>query len=155
MEDLPHVDEHGRRIAASADVTWAALLAVLGRATARVPAPLAAVWGLDPAAGRGDRFRPAVGDAIPGFAVVAVEPPQMLTLRGRHRFSRYELRFTLAGAAAGATLLSAHTSAAFPGSLGRVYRTLVIGSGGHVLVTRRLLEQVARRAERGVPHGHP
>ena len=32
----------------------------------------------------------------------------------------------------------------FPGVLGRLYRAAVIGSGGHRLVTRRLLRQVAR-----------
>jgi hypothetical protein len=40
--------------------------------------------------------------------------------------------------------VSAQTRAAFRGVLGRIYRAAVIGSGGHRLVTRRLLRQVAR-----------
>jgi hypothetical protein len=40
--------------------------------------------------------------------------------------------------------LRAETHAAFPGLLGRLYRAAVIGSGGHRLVTRRLLRQIAR-----------
>ena len=34
----------------------------------------------------------------------------------------------------------------FPGPVGTLYRAFVIGSGGHVLVTRRLLKTVKREA---------
>jgi hypothetical protein len=40
--------------------------------------------------------------------------------------------------------LHARTQAAFPGLRGRLYRAAVIGSGGHRIITRRLLRQVAR-----------
>jgi len=42
----------------------------------------------------------------------------------------------------------AETRAEFPGLQGSVYRALVIGTRGHVLVTRRILAAVQRRAER-------
>jgi hypothetical protein len=76
---------------------------------------------------------------VPGFRVVEAEPCRRLALRGRHRFSNYALTFVLDG-----DRLRAQTHAAFPGVLGRLYRAAVIGSGGHRLVTRRLLRQVAR-----------
>jgi hypothetical protein len=71
--------------------------------------------------------------------VVEAEPGRRLALRGRHRFSNYALTFVLDG-----DRLRAQTHAAFPGVPGRLYRAAVIGSGGHRLVTRRLLRQIAR-----------
>ena len=53
--------------------------------------------------------------------------------------SNYALTFVFYG-----DRLRARTHAAFPGILGRLYRAAVIGSGGHRLMTRRLLRQVAR-----------
>jgi hypothetical protein len=38
----------------------------------------------------------------------------------------------------------ARTWAEFPGPAGAAYRALVIGSGGHRLVVRRMLRRVAR-----------
>ena len=108
---------------------------------------LTSVWGLDPPAGGGFRD-PAPGDAVPGFAVAEADPPRTLVLRGSHRFSRYELRFSLVPVEPGRTELHARTDAVFPGLLGRGYRLAVIGSGGHVLAVRHLLGRVAGRAER-------
>lgn len=147
MQLLPVVDEHARTVAAPPERTWEALVAVLGGMPA-VPGPLASAWGLEHRDRRGDWARPTAGDTVPGFAVAQAEPPRTLTLRGRHRFSRYEFRFTLVPAGPGRTELSALTAAAFPGVLGGGYRLFVIGSGGHAVVVRRLLGQVARRAER-------
>lgn len=93
MEELPFVDEHARTVTASRTRTWQALLAVLARAVDRVPTALALAWGLQPATAHGDWSVPEVGATIAGFGVVEAEPPRQLTLRGRHRFSRYELRF--------------------------------------------------------------
>ncbi len=45
-----------------------------------------------------------------------------------------------------ASRVRARTYAAFPGVTGRAYRALVIGSGAHRIVTRRLLSRVASRA---------
>lgn len=40
------------------------------------------------------------------------------------------------------------TYARFAGLHGRIYRALVIGSGGHALATRRMLRSIKRVAER-------
>ncbi len=148
MEPLPVVDEHARGLAASPERTWRALVAVLGGGAAALPGPLASAWGLEHPARHGDWARPAPGDTIPGFAVTQADPPRTLTLRGRHRFSRYELRFTLEPVSPERTEVHARTAAVFPGVLGGAYRLLVIRSGGHVLVVRGLLARIAQRAER-------
>jgi hypothetical protein len=155
VESLPFVDDHARVVAAAPERTWQALVDVVGGFPA-LPGLLTSVWGLDPPVGRG-WSEPAPGDAVPGFAVVEADPPRTLVLRGRHRFSRYELRFSLDSVAPGRTEVHARTAAAFPGLLGRGYRLAVIGSGGHVLAVRHLLARVARRAEpdRRVPGGRP
>jgi hypothetical protein len=137
MDDLPYIDEHSQQIAAPADLVWAALLAVLRRGT-RAGEPIARLLGCDPAQGTAE-FTGRPGDAVPGFRVVEAEPGRRLVLRGRHRFATYALTFVLDGGR-----LRAQTHAAFPGFLGRLYRAAVIGSGGHRLVARRLLMQVAR-----------
>lgn len=136
METLPFLDEHSAPVTGSADVTWAALLRVLRRAFGG-GAWIARLLGCDPARGSA-QFAGRTGDALPGFRVVESEPGRRLALRGRHRFARYALTFVLEGGR-----LRAQTHAAFPGVLGRLYRAAVVGSGGHRLVTRRLLRQVA------------
>jgi hypothetical protein len=69
-------------------------------------------------------------------------------LEGRHRFSRYRLGFHLDPLEAGRVLVRARTDAAFPGPHGAVYKALVIGSGLHGVVMRRMLAQLKRAAER-------
>jgi hypothetical protein len=120
-------------------VVWTAPLKVLRREMGG-NAPIARILGCDPAQGTAE-FAGRPGEAVPGFSVVEAEPGRRLALRGRHRFSNYALTFILDG-----DCLRAQTHAAFPGVLGRLYRAAVIGSGGHRLVTRRLLRQVARAA---------
>jgi hypothetical protein len=71
-----------------------------------------------------------------------------LALEGRHRFSRYALTFRIDDLGDGASRLRAETRAEFPGARGSVYRALVIGTRGHTLATRRMLNSVGRRAER-------
>ena len=121
MGHLPEIDVHDRPVAASPDRAWRALVTVLAGTFWDVPQPLAVAWGLEPRTRdrRLDHLR--VGSTIPGFAVAEIEPPRMLTLRGGHRFSRYEFRFTLDDAGPGRVALHAHTSAAFPGPLGRIF----------------------------------
>jgi len=80
-----------------------------------------------------------------GFHVVHSAAPSVLVLRGEHRFSVYELAFRIEGYEQ--SVLSADTNAAFPGPLGRAYRTAVIGSGAHRIVVWRLLSEIKRRAE--------
>lgn len=136
MEQLPYIDEHSQQVAAPADVAWTALLKVLREMGGS--AQIARILGCDPAQGTAE-FAGRPGEAVPGFRVVEAEPGRRLALRGRHRFANYALTFIFDG-----DRLRAQTHAAFPGILGRLYRIAVIGSGGHRLVTRRLLRQVAR-----------
>lgn len=133
---LPFIDEHSVRIDAPPDAVWSALLRVLRGMNGS--SAVARLLGCDPAEGTAE-LTGARGDALPGFRVVEAEPGRRLALRGRHRFADYELTFVLEDG-----FLRAVTHAAFPGVGGKIYRTAVIGSGGHRVVTRRLLRQVAR-----------
>ena len=148
---LPFIDEHALAIDASREQVWDALLKVAAATfEGGVTAGVARVLGCRPATSAGPRPL-AVGSTIPGFAVTEAEPGSRLVLSGRHRFSRYELAFTLRQDARSGTRLGAETRAAFPGIHGRAYRAAVIGTRGHVVVVRRMLSAVARgsRRERG------
>lgn len=90
---------------------------------------------------------PVEGQETNGFRVAQVEEPAKLVLEGRHRFAHYRLTFFIEPVAANRTRVSARTEALFPGIGGAVYRALVIGSGGHEIVVRRLLASVARRLD--------
>ncbi|WP_337588776.1 hypothetical protein [Mycolicibacterium aromaticivorans] len=46
----------------------------------------------------------------------------------------------------GGTRVVAQSWAAFPGFMGRIYRALVIGSGGHRVVVRNMLKRIAQQA---------
>ena len=67
-----------------------------------------------------------------GFALDEATPPERFALKGE-----------LADEGCGHTRLRALTWAAFPGVAGKVYRALVIGSGGHRIVVRRMLKRIA------------
>jgi hypothetical protein len=126
---------------------WTALVRFAG-GWSSVPAVLAKAWGLEHSRRSGGwRGHVTVGDEAPGFAVAEADAPRRLVLRGGHRFATYELRFDLEPLERQRTLLRATTFAEFPGAGGRLYRLLVIGTGGHVLAVRRLLSGVAGRAE--------
>jgi hypothetical protein len=144
---LPFVDEHGVEVAAPPEVVWPALCRVAeGSFSSSAAGRFARLVGCESTAASGPR--PLVeGSAFPGFEVARAEPGVELALVGRHRYSEYALTFRLAGGD-GATMLRAETRARFPGVSGRLYRTAVIGTRGHVLVTMRLLAAVKRRAER-------
>src|SRR5258707_12715713 len=137
MEQLPYIDEHSQRIDAPAGVVWKALLRVLRREMGG-SARIARIRGCGPAQGTAE-FAGRPGEAVPGFRVVEAESGRRLAPRGRPRFANYALTFVLDG-----DRLRAQTHAVFPGVLGRLYRAAVIGSGGHRLVTPRLLRQIAR-----------
>jgi hypothetical protein len=66
---------------------------------------------------------------------------------GEHRFSRYALIFRITEREGAPLLISAETRAEFPGRSGRAYRTLVIGSRGHVIATRSILRGIRKRAQ--------
>jgi hypothetical protein len=148
LEELPAIDEHGTLVLAPVEETWRALLPVVrssftGRGVERVARAL----GCHPDSASGDIG--ARGATVPGFCVVRVVEPAVLALQGEHRFSRYGLIFRLEPTKDERTLLRAETRAEFPGLKGKAYRTLVIGTRGHVLVVNRMLRAVRRRAERG------
>lgn len=130
--DLPYVDEHAIRIAASRELVWIALqryvITSLHIAEGNL---LARILGTEP---RG------------GFEVSDSVPAERLTLVGRHRFSRYMLAFELTDSAEGTTQLHAQTYAAFPGVRGRIYRALVIGTRAHLIATCHILRSIRRQS---------
>jgi hypothetical protein len=145
---LPHVDEHSIEIEAGAEATWEAALRVADGSFASTQSSRAArLLGCADVDVSGPRPL-VVGSTFPGFRVEAAERPQRLALGGSHRFSRYALIFRVEELGEGRTRLRAETRAEFPGLKGRVYRALVIGTRGHVLLVRRLLGAAKRRAER-------
>lgn len=91
-------------------------------------------------------FAPVQSATLSGFRVAASTPPSELALEGCHRFSRYSLTFRIDDVD-GQVRVRAETRAEFPRFTGKLYRAVVIGSGGHVIVVRRLLRAIRRRAE--------
>ena len=151
LEELPSIDEHGTLVHAPVETTWKALLEVVpgsfsGRATERIASGLACAQRR--AEGPIDR----IGSTVPGFMVARVVEPAVFALEGEHRFSRYGLIFRLEPTKDDRTLLRAETRAEFPGFTGTIYRTLVIGTRGHVIAVNRILRAVKKRAE-GWPGG--
>ena len=146
LPELPHVDEHAVEVAAPPEAAWEAVLAgmrgAFGRSGAR---RIAAALGCDPRR-TSSWDRPTVGSTVPGFRIVTAEPPRLLVVAGGHRFSRYGIVWRIDPAGRGSRI-RAETRAEFPGPHGALYRLAVVGTGGHVVVTRRLLAQMARRAE--------
>jgi hypothetical protein len=132
----PLVDERRVVAGAPADAVWASVVRHFTAPRRRGRADLlAVVLGAEP---RGE-------GTMPGFGVAEEAPPRRLRLAGRHRFSRYALEFVVTPGPGG-TALSARTYAEFPGPHGAAYRALVIRSGVHAVVTRRMLRQLAAAA---------
>jgi hypothetical protein len=145
---LSHIDEHATLIEAGSQATWDALLRVIeGSVSAGGASGFARALGCADTAAAGPRPL-AEGSAFPGFHVEAATEGRELALAGSHRFSAYSLIFRLDDLDAGETRLRAETRADFPGLRGEAYKTMVIRTRGHVLVTRRLLGATKRRAER-------
>jgi hypothetical protein len=141
MERLPYIDQHAITVRANRDDTWSALLRVMCR-------------------------DPRDPSTVPtGFVLDEARAPQRFALKGRHPFAVYRWVFELEDGPAGGTRLRALTWAAFPGLHGKVYRGLVIGTGAHRLVVRRMLKRIAATALSGaeadyadvfevpIPHG--
>jgi hypothetical protein len=122
MKRLPYIDEHAITVNADRDDTWSALLELMCR----------------------DAHDPTT---VPtGFVVQEARPPVRLALKGRHPFAVYRLVFELTQDCAQCTRLRARTWADFPGVHGKAYRALVIGTGAHRVVVRRMLKHVAVKA---------
>jgi hypothetical protein len=150
-EELPLLDEHVVRTSADSERVWRALPAALSAAFAHTRgSALARLLGCRDR-GDGEQFAAVEGATIPGFRAARVDPPRELSLEGRHRFARYALAFRVVPRADGASI-HAVTRAEFPGLHGALYRIVVVGSGGHSIVTKRILKSIARRAERAHSH---
>ena len=145
LDGLPFVDEHLALIDAPAEAVWQTLGHALRVRLPLVASAAAAVLGAQSRASVGEPLR--AGSTLPGFTVTTAEPGRRLVLTGRHRFSRYALIFSLTDRN-GQTQLAARTHASFPGVHGRLYRAVVIGSGGHRLVVNHMLRGIRRAAER-------
>lgn len=148
LESLPRIDEYSVQIDAEPQVTWSALLPVIARSFGgSVSGRIARALGCEHTEAHGDPEE--TGATVPGFVVARAIVPTLYALLGAHRFARYALVFCIESIDDGdRSLLRAETRAEFPGTKGRIYRALVIGTRGHVLVVRRLLSAVGRRAER-------
>ena len=128
-----YVDEHARLLPGVAPERAYAAARSYAERLVRPPGPVTRVvtllLGTDPAS---------------GFALADEQPPRLVSLSGRHRFSHYvmDLRVDPAPDGTGSTV-TVVTWADFPGLQGRLYRAAVIGSRGHVLAVRRMLAAVA------------
>jgi hypothetical protein len=145
---LPFVDEHHVVVAAGAAAVWQTLTGVVGRKRVGRSEAYARLVGAEPAAASGSALEE--GSTLPGMRVVESVPGCRAVLAGRHFFFRYTLVLELESAPDGSgTVLRAATYAVFPGPLGFVYRQLVIGSGAHGKLVRRLLAEVRDRVGAG------
>lgn len=151
MTDLPFVDEYDTVVPATPEVTFDALASLVGRSFAGTSGRVfTALLGC---AHRGSSYSlpPQAGQELNGFRVAEAERPHRLVLEGRHRFASYRLGFAIEPTEGGGSRLSARTDAAFPGLAGGAYRLLVIGSGAHAVIAKRMLAAVARKAARVSP----
>lgn len=145
------MDEHEVAASASPEEVWAALPGALRDAFDRSRAHwLARILGCE-GEGCAGELDSAPTETLAGFHVTSTDPPREVTLEGRHKFSRYRLAFEIEPAGPGARI-RAITHAEFPGVRGALYRAMVVGSGGHRIVTSRILRSIARRAERAHSH---
>jgi hypothetical protein len=145
---LPFIDEHAVTVEACAANVWPALSRVVDRSFSGAGQTLIArALGCADLA-NSDPHPLAQGSTRPGFHVRTAVPPHELSLEGRHRFSRYSLSFHIEELNGNRTRLRAETRAEFPGLIGRGYRALVIGTGGHALVVHHMLAAVKHGAER-------
>jgi hypothetical protein len=144
--ELPYVDEHSVAITAAPEAAWAALIRTIrGSFSGPVAGSVARLLDCDPRAAS-DWSRPAPGCSLPGFEATTVEPPSLIRLSGRHRFSEYALTFRI-DEVNGGCRCRAETHARFPGLRGRLYRTTVIGSRGHRFAVLTMLGNIKRLAE--------
>lgn len=119
MERLPYIDEHAVTIDANRAQTWSALLRVMCR----------------------DPHDPS---SVPtGFVLDEARPPVRFALKGHHPFAVYRWVFELDEEAPQRTRLRALSWGDFPGIHGKVYRALVIGTGGHRVAVRWALKRIA------------
>ena len=117
--ELPFVDAHAIDVGAPRERVWPEVGAAM-RGFASVPGTALLARVLDARERGGLGTFPQPGTAAGGFRVTEHDEPRRLVLSGRHRFARYRLSFLL---------------------------DAVIGTRGHVVVVRRMLAGIRRRAE--------
>jgi hypothetical protein len=144
---LPLIDEHEVSVDVPADEAWPFVIDAFTRLTTR---PAWRAYGkairCEPDRASGD---PAtIGATVPGFRVMRCENPTEWGLEGRHLFSRYALTFRIVPLDDAHCRVTAESRAEFPGHHGTAYHALVIGTGGHVLGVRGILQRIKREAER-------
>lgn len=145
---LPYIDEHTTIIAADTQTVWPQLLTVVDISfSGTTRTAFARALKCVHSAPSGPRPL-VVGAKVVGSEVVRANPASELVLEGSHRFSTYSLTFRLQGIDPARSRLTAETRAMFPGPAGAVYRSLVIGTRGHVVVVKLMLAQARRRSER-------
>lgn len=154
-DELPFIDVHSLAVNVVPERAWDAVTQVmrgwaggaLPRRSARVGALLACLLGC------ADAEPPPPGTGLPeamvGFHVARAERSSLIELEGEHRFSRYALTFRVEPSDGSRCVVHAETRATFPGRSGSIYRAAVIGTGAHVIVVRRMLTSIKRKAERG------
>jgi Protein of unknown function (DUF2867) len=123
MKRLSYIDEHAITVDANRAETWSALLRVMCR----------------------DPHDPST---VPmGFALEEARRPERLALHGHHPFASYRWVFDLDPLdASDRTRVRSATWAHFPGVHGKIYRALVIGTGGHRVAVRWTLKRIAATA---------
>jgi hypothetical protein len=125
-----YVDEHTRDLDETVPAAWAAVRSFVDDLITRGDdSRLTGLLATDPPA---------------GFAVAEEQPPHLVSLAGRHRFSDYVLDLRVSPTGDGSRV-TAVTYADFPGARGRAYRAAVVGSRGHVLAVRRILTAIGDR----------
>ena len=127
---LPLLDEHSAIVQGSASAVWEAVRHY--------------------ALGLAQSDRTLVGRILgpeppSGFDVAEEVEGERIALTGRHRFARYRLVFELAARPGNTTRLSVLSFAVFPGARGRLYRALLMGTGGHVLAVRHMVRTIQRQ----------
>ena len=132
---LPLIDVRSVEVGASSVRCWRAVIDVMSR-SADGPGARVFAAGIS-CADRGSSGKPdEVGAAFPGFHVVRSEPPFLWALEGRHRFSTYGLEFRVDTTGSAHSTVYAESRARFHGLPGTLYRTAVIGTGGHPTLDR-------------------
>jgi len=129
--DLPLLDRHTTVTSADAGLLWQSVRQYAHGLADADHAVLGRILGTDPPS---------------GFLITDEVESKRIALNGNHRFAHYRLVFELEDGPGQLTRLSAASYADFPGATGRLYRTLLMRTGGHVLAVRSMIRAIVRRA---------
>ena len=150
-DERPFIDEFDAQVDAPAAEVFRATTLSVSRIFA---GPFSRVFtALLGCAHRGASYTvpPVAGQESNGFRVAEVGEPERLVLEGRHRFATYRLSFLIEPLGEKRSRVRARTDALFHGWHGAIYRTLVIGSGAHEILAKRMLKGIASRADPSGP----